>query len=62
MFDSWGGQYMDALNELKELANSTSRPDDAAAFILCVLEDLKARGEFAQRPQPYPAEHYPTDS
>ena len=55
-----GRADMNAFDELKELANSTSRPDDAASFILCVLEALKARGELAQRPQPYPAEHYPT--
>lgn len=52
---------MNAFDELKELANTTSRPDDAAAFILCVLEDLKVRGELEQHPRPYPAEHYPTN-
>lgn len=52
---------MSAFDELKKIANATSRPDDAAVFILCVLEDLIAHEESSQRPQPYPAEHYPTN-
>lgn len=50
---------MSALDELRALANSTSRPDDAAAFILCTLEDLIKREELEQHLRPSPVERYP---
>lgn len=48
---------MNALAELKKIANETSRPADAAAFILCVLEDLIKPEQLEQRPRLYPEEH-----
>lgn len=50
---------MNAINELQELANATSRPSEAAAFILCVLEDLIKPEECEAHPLPCQGEHYP---
>lgn len=60
MFD-FGGVQMNALDELKELANETLRPTDAAAFIWCVLEDLIKPEQLEQHPQPCPEGHSPKD-
>lgn len=57
----FGGEQMNALDELRELANETSRPADAAAFILCILEDLIKPEQLEQRPRLYPEGHSPKD-
>lgn len=52
---------MNVLDQLRELANETSRPADAATFILCVLEDLIKPEQPGQHLQPYPEGHSPKD-
>ena len=57
----FGGVQMNAVDELKELANKTSRSADAATFILYVLEGLIKPEQYELHPQLYPEEHAPTD-